>query len=67
MLIEIQQLFYSLSKRKDGPNAGKIDLVAFEEGKSCLNLYRVVLRKSRQFLQNNKLSSQDYFRLLDSD
>ncbi len=34
VLIDVQQLFYSLSKRKDGPNAGKIDLVAFEEGES---------------------------------
>ena len=32
VLIDIQQLFYSMSKRKEGPDAGKIDLIAFEEG-----------------------------------
>ena len=33
VLLDVQKLFYTLSKRKDGPNAGKIDLLGFEEGK----------------------------------
>ena len=67
VLLDIQQLFYSLCKRKDGPNAGKIDLLGFEEGKSYFYNHELVMRKSRQFMQTDKLSSQDYFRLVDSD
>lgn len=30
VLLDIQQLFFQLTKYKNGPDAGKIDLVQFE-------------------------------------
>ena len=33
VLLDIQQLFFQLTKFKNGPDAGKIDLVQFEQGK----------------------------------
>ena len=49
-------MFYATSSFKDGEDAGKLDMVQFEE----------VLKKSRQF-KLGKMKAAEYFRMLDID
>ena len=53
-LYMIQELFYTTSDFKDGPDAGKLNLVQFEEGKPAVCLIRFSFEKVSTI--QNKLS-----------
>lgn len=72
VLSSFQNMFYQKSSFKDGPNAGKLNLTQFEDGKwsffplFTILSFSIVLKTSRQFVLNNKMSTE-YFSMLDID